>query len=489
MARIFKQNDNAVLAAQLINPVTEEPFDLSASGVDYVQLLVEDDESGDLVVNEDTTGPVDITNAEQGRVEYEFDQTETTREGRHNAEFHVHFDDGGRLTHPNQGFIRIDIEEEIDPQQDLEIVADPDASVSTLFAKTIAANDQATVDLASDLDLQANDLINFDFPDSSVDTAELVDGAVTTPKIATGAVSNTKLANTDVAFNDVSATLGGGGATLALRDLRVTTSVGAATTTNGEDTVFVDPSGTGGVTITLASADAAAGQEVTIQDVGGTAGSNTITVDTEGTEVFGDGDSAKTITEDRGWLTVRWDGSNWVSDRYAEFEAVRAGSLTTKTLTTDIEFARDYPTLQDAINAAQGGGTLVLGAETYSADPVVTDDITMLGRTLDAPIIDGKLTVDDAPFTCLERIRFDGDGTRAVDFDSYAGIIHNCRLLDDLQLGTSSAGSGRMRVQDNQLTGNDITILSNSNRALIDGNQHLGTVTDNSGTAQIGFNG
>jgi len=131
---------------------------------------------------------------------------------------------------------------------------------------------------------------------------------------------------------DVPITLNGdqpAGTIDSLRELRATTSVSGTTTTDGEDTIHVDPTGTNGVTITLGSGDTATGQEVTVQDVGGAAASNTITVDTEGSETFADGDAAKTITTDYGWLTVRWDGSNWISDRYAEFDAVRAGSVNT----------------------------------------------------------------------------------------------------------------------------------------------------------------
>jgi hypothetical protein len=148
----------------------------------------------------------------------------------------------------------------------------------------------------------------------------------------------------------------GGSDELRLPDLRVTTSVSAAATTNGEDTVFVDPSATGGVTITLASADAAAGAAVTIQDVGGTASSNTITVDTEGTETYADGDAAKTITTDRAWLTVRWDGSNWVSDRYQQVDQLDATAVNTDDINTPQITDADDGTVYDVGDDLAGGG-------------------------------------------------------------------------------------------------------------------------------------
>jgi len=84
----------------------------------------------------------------------------------------------------------------------------------------------------------------------------------------------------------------------------------AAYTTTDEELVPVDPSGTGGLTITLASADVESGNEIVVKDVGGTASSNNITVDTEGTETI-DGDSTITIDVDNGTLVVVGDGTNW----------------------------------------------------------------------------------------------------------------------------------------------------------------------------------
>jgi len=84
----------------------------------------------------------------------------------------------------------------------------------------------------------------------------------------------------------------------------------AAYTTTDEEMVPVDPSGTGGLTITLASADAADGNQIMLKDVGGTASSNPITVSTEGSETI-DGSSSVTIDVDNGILKVVGDGTNW----------------------------------------------------------------------------------------------------------------------------------------------------------------------------------
>lgn len=84
----------------------------------------------------------------------------------------------------------------------------------------------------------------------------------------------------------------------------------ATYTTTDEEYVPVDPSGTGGLTITLASADAASGNEMVVKDVGDTASANPITVNTEGTETI-DGDTSIDIDVDGGVLHVVGDGTNW----------------------------------------------------------------------------------------------------------------------------------------------------------------------------------
>lgn len=93
-------------------------------------------------------------------------------------------------------------------------------------------------------------------------------------------------------------------------DQRLTTSVAANYTTSDEEVVFVDPSGTGGVTITLASADADSGNVIVVQDHSGAADTNPITVDTGSTETI-DGQSSVTIDTPYAGATFVSDGSNW----------------------------------------------------------------------------------------------------------------------------------------------------------------------------------
>jgi hypothetical protein len=92
-------------------------------------------------------------------------------------------------------------------------------------------------------------------------------------------------------------------------DERVTTgAVTANTTTSGEEILLVDSSG-GAVTITLASADLATGNVVTVVDVGGAARSNAITIDTGGGEGI-DGSTSITVDTDYGATVVVGDAGS-----------------------------------------------------------------------------------------------------------------------------------------------------------------------------------
>lgn len=88
-----------------------------------------------------------------------------------------------------------------------------------------------------------------------------------------------------------------------LDDERVVSSTQTANyTTSGEEVIPVDPSG-GAITITVASADISEGNFITVVDVTGNAGTNTITIDTEGSETIDDASSV-TIEDDYGAKVV-----------------------------------------------------------------------------------------------------------------------------------------------------------------------------------------
>jgi len=80
-------------------------------------------------------------------------------------------------------------------------------------------------------------------------------------------------------------------------------------TTSDDTIVAVDTSG-GAVTITLATADTVAGRVVIIKDEGGQAGTNAITIATEGSETI-DGSASTSISTNYGVVRLYSDGTNW----------------------------------------------------------------------------------------------------------------------------------------------------------------------------------
>lgn len=73
----------------------------------------------------------------------------------------------------------------------------------------------------------------------------------------------------------------------------------------------VDSSG-GALTVTLASAMVAEGAHATINDEGGSAALNGVTIATEGSETI-DGATSTTLGSDYGTVRVYSDGANWFS--------------------------------------------------------------------------------------------------------------------------------------------------------------------------------
>jgi len=94
-----------------------------------------------------------------------------------------------------------------------------------------------------------------------------------------------------------------------------TNTVSSNITTTGERTIFADVSG-GALTITLASADVYEGKAISIKDSTGNAGTNAITVATEGTETI-DGNASITLDANNESVNLRSDGTNWfIESRY-----------------------------------------------------------------------------------------------------------------------------------------------------------------------------
>jgi len=103
----IKQGDTRPsLEAQLLDE-NREPRDLQT--VDEVRFHMKDVDTQEVVV--DDTGS--ILNTSEGRVVYEWSDGDTDTLGRHQAEFEVHYGDGGTETFPNGDNIEVYITEDL----------------------------------------------------------------------------------------------------------------------------------------------------------------------------------------------------------------------------------------------------------------------------------------------------------------------------------------------------------------------------------------
>lgn len=115
---------------------------------------------------------------------------------------------------------------------------------------------------------------------------------------------------------NVSTTFDGGAGTLTI-DAGATSvtrntqnAVASNISTSSDDYYIGVDSAAGAFTVTLSSADATDGRELIIHDDAGNAGTNNITIDTEGTESI-NGGASTTITSNYGSVRLRSDGTNW----------------------------------------------------------------------------------------------------------------------------------------------------------------------------------
>lgn len=95
------------------------------------------------------------------------------------------------------------------------------------------------------------------------------------------------------------------------RFIENTNTISSNYTTDGEQLIFVDTSSSA-VTVTLSTSDLDSGSTVTVTDVGGNAGTNNITIDTQGSATI-DGATSDDILQAYGTAVFGSDGSNWYS--------------------------------------------------------------------------------------------------------------------------------------------------------------------------------
>jgi hypothetical protein len=99
--------------------------------------------------------------------------------------------------------------------------------------------------------------------------------------------------------------------------------------TSGESIIYTDTSN-GPVEIELATADTVAGKSIKIIDSGQNAGTNTITITTEGSQNINPGTNSQiTISVDGATAELESDGSNWFSDRVEEKDSISTDKANT----------------------------------------------------------------------------------------------------------------------------------------------------------------
>ena len=135
----------------------------------------------------------------------------------------------------------------------------------------------------------------------------------TYPKFKNVKVTNSATIDNDLTVSDdltvtddaaVGGTLTASGLTLGQA------SKSSAYTITGDDAIIGVDTSSAAVTVTLASALVAAGRVVIVHDEGGAAGTNAVTIATEGSETI-DGSASASISANYGTTRLYSDGTNW----------------------------------------------------------------------------------------------------------------------------------------------------------------------------------
>lgn len=186
--------------------------------------------------------------------------------------------------------------------------------LKTLRTSNLYVVNDATID--GDLDVNGN----FTFGDATTDTLTAT-GSITMQ--ADNLVSSNKkikfrddaiyIQSADDGHLDLTAdtsidlngnTVIGGALTLARQSVATNSNINTNAVIVGVD------SSTYAITVTLQSSSVANGKIYIINDEGGNAGANNITIATEGSETI-DGNATATISSNHGTLRVYSDGTNW----------------------------------------------------------------------------------------------------------------------------------------------------------------------------------
>lgn len=106
MAFYIKQNDTSPFLLATLKDANENLIDLTAATVRFHMRRVG---STDAVVD----GAAIVVNEDQGTVRYEWQAADTAQIGSYQAEFEVTYSGGVIETFPNNGYIRVEIKDDI----------------------------------------------------------------------------------------------------------------------------------------------------------------------------------------------------------------------------------------------------------------------------------------------------------------------------------------------------------------------------------------
>lgn len=96
---------------KLIGP---DDYGKDIRGYNDVQFFMRERDEYTIVVSDDVSGNVNVVDAENGIIEYDWTAGDTETSGTYDAEWQVEFNDGSVETYPNDRFITVKIVDDIE---------------------------------------------------------------------------------------------------------------------------------------------------------------------------------------------------------------------------------------------------------------------------------------------------------------------------------------------------------------------------------------
>jgi len=253
-----------------------------------------------------------------------------------------------------------------------------------------------------------------------------------------------------------------------LDDERLTTGPHTAdVTTSGEEVLLVDTSG-GGVTVTLASADANNGNFVSIVDVGGAAGTNAITLNTEGSENI-DGGASNTMESDYGALIVSSDGTNWFTAGGSGAGggiSVEDNGGTVLDPATGLDFGADLTATDN------GDGTVTVDSDAAGVTVLASGTFTHTGGSATSNTVAGVTT--DQTANLYVEVGVDADPSFAANYAwdySWGEAWDDTNSEKDVTIDAAwdtDPGSGNDVVLDYRIYTLDVSVSKSQIQDLVD---------------------